>query len=623
MEVILDAEGRPMTSIPKFEDKTDTGEVCITGYQGFAQHSPFIQSYAQKNPENFAQTLLFAPLTANTKFSHFNEWFPVLIKWLKTKNKITREELGNFIAGVGAQRSGKIFAKDGDGSGTHKGKIFAMVADMGAGFKTRLVEEVWNNRDSLYSTSMQLADSGDYEGLMRLFSRLPGIAPIKAGFVVQLLFGRLGCIDTHNTRMYKAVADLVQNTDMPEETKKKWRELKRMIEAGKGWQPSDKQNEKLVDKAVAAYKEVLDFMFNELGMTSETLWNAWVNYVAKLYEGDDDNVYSSEQGLSHAPDDPAMLKAFGGKDWEWLSKKQKKDFLTNIIEPHPASGGVSRVHLMAAIDPDELLDNFPTKIGDKFHVINASLRSDPNAKHALEALSDRIMNQVELDEILGRGERRNKVLAKADEENVKKFEQMKINAKDVLKKYLKSNYKMNDKNAGELIDMYSMILKNNYENSMKNVRSLLMSRATRGGAEKITDDELEGFKMHQYDPSDIPAHYGEKMARGIDPVKEPLLSAVQMAKLIEKLTKEKAALSSQLETAKKNMENIVLNLASEKDAELSKQYLNDKMMIEKSIKSLKKRIENKENELIAARAGHGLDVLNVKTFGGNEEELPE
>lgn len=38
----------------------------------------------------------------------------------------------------------------------------------------------------------------DDAALMRVFMRIPGIGFAKAGFLCQLLYGRVGCLDTHN-----------------------------------------------------------------------------------------------------------------------------------------------------------------------------------------------------------------------------------------------------------------------------------------------------------------------------------------------------------------------------------------------------------------------------------------
>jgi hypothetical protein len=54
------------------------------------------------------------------------------------------------------------------------------------------------------------------------------------------------------------------------------------------------------------------------------------------------------------------------------------------------------------------------------------------------------MNQVELDEILGRGERRNKILAKADEENIKRFESDVMNSLNPVVSFLGIESSIND-----------------------------------------------------------------------------------------------------------------------------------------------------------------------------------
>ena len=62
-------------------------------------------------------------------------------------------------------------------------------------------------KDFMYGQFMAVVNSKKSEAekaatLMRIFLRVPGLGLAKAGFVCQLTVGLVGCIDTHNIRMY-------------------------------------------------------------------------------------------------------------------------------------------------------------------------------------------------------------------------------------------------------------------------------------------------------------------------------------------------------------------------------------------------------------------------------------
>jgi hypothetical protein len=61
---------------------------------------------------------------------------------------------------------------------------------------------------SLYETLNRLTDS---EGL-GIISTIPGIGLAKAGFVMQMLKGTVGCLDTHNLALYKdTIRDIIKS----------------------------------------------------------------------------------------------------------------------------------------------------------------------------------------------------------------------------------------------------------------------------------------------------------------------------------------------------------------------------------------------------------------------------
>lgn len=68
------------------------------------------------------------------------------------------------------------------------------------GYKRTGYRHLLKYADSLYAdTMMYMRDEIE---LMDVWSTVPGLGLAKAGFVVQLVTGRVGCIDSHNAKLY-------------------------------------------------------------------------------------------------------------------------------------------------------------------------------------------------------------------------------------------------------------------------------------------------------------------------------------------------------------------------------------------------------------------------------------
>ena len=75
------------------------------------------------------------------------------------------------------------------------------------GNKKKTYKYLQARKHFMYGQFMAVVNSNKSEGdkaatLMRIFLRVPGLGLAKAGFVCQLTAGLVGCIDTHNIRMY-------------------------------------------------------------------------------------------------------------------------------------------------------------------------------------------------------------------------------------------------------------------------------------------------------------------------------------------------------------------------------------------------------------------------------------
>ena len=331
---------------PKNRTKTnlrdDSGNlVCISGYN---RHNPIIRNFAMQSPENFAQVMLFSPLSANTTFSDLFETFPVLMSWLRNQDKITVEDVSSFILGLQTH------------AGNRKKQISKVIGETKA-WKLNTIVEIWNNRERYYQEARKLNDSDDMVGLLGLLSKIPGVQPVKAGFITQLLFGKMGCLDTHNIDMYRALS------------------------AKMGWGLEDELSDNAVknwgtkgEEGVKAYVDLLKKMDQDLGIGSPELWDLWCDLVGELYsKSRGEEVYNADFGPTLNPDDPSWEKKGGGQIWTKNTSGGRKIKMT-VAGGSPEGMAASKVHLMGAVDPQELIRQFRKgNFGDD-HLINSIAR---------------------------------------------------------------------------------------------------------------------------------------------------------------------------------------------------------------------------------------------------------
>ena len=108
--------------------------------------------------------------------------------------------------------------------------------------------------------------------LLRLYAQtllIPGLAMAKAGFLVQLITGRLGCMDSIWSKVLRATdPELAKQV----KTTFKRRVSKKSIETGDIEQGN-------VLKVAQGYIDLLKVFEDKYSMNSEDLWNAWVDQV--------------------------------------------------------------------------------------------------------------------------------------------------------------------------------------------------------------------------------------------------------------------------------------------------------------------------------------------------------
>jgi hypothetical protein len=121
----------------------------------FATEQPKISTYARRSPENFARVIGLVLTTIRQPI----ERAPLDVADIDAHGLESR-------ALWGCKRKGLTFAYD--------------------------------NACDIYNACEQAYALGDDHGLLYALLRVPGLGLPKAGFVAQLAYGRVGCLDVHN-----------------------------------------------------------------------------------------------------------------------------------------------------------------------------------------------------------------------------------------------------------------------------------------------------------------------------------------------------------------------------------------------------------------------------------------
>ena len=265
--------------VPKFDpdiaakmapfDDPEIAKSCpITPLSGYAKHIQYIKAFAMKSPENFAQVMMFSPLSANVPFPKHWDNFNALMLLLHHvhPHKVTEQELKDLMSSFDDK--------------------YHSLGHTINGFKLRTIAEIWSAKDQLFKELPALAGrAGDRELIARL-CQFTGVQPVKAGFMAQLLFGRAGCIDTHNIDIYSHVfpdmaAELgYTGTDEKgyEKDNSKWNVNRAQLMKGK------------IPKGIDDYVGTLNKLQGR-GIGTEQMWDIWVDFVENFYR------YISEHGM--------------------------------------------------------------------------------------------------------------------------------------------------------------------------------------------------------------------------------------------------------------------------------------------------------------------------------------
>ena len=176
-------------------------------------HNPMVRQFSQQSARNLELTIAFVFSTIREKTDRLPRY---MIEYRK-RGKNSSWIWGNKIAGV---------------------------------------KYIKKHREQLYTDMMKIirAKKKDMDlDLMMLFIKVPGLGLPKAGFVVQLVAGKAGCMDIHNIRKY----------------------LKGMPPS---WMSTCGNSESTIRTKAIKYLSLT----KKIG-GSKTMWNNWCTHISILY----------------------------------------------------------------------------------------------------------------------------------------------------------------------------------------------------------------------------------------------------------------------------------------------------------------------------------------------------
>ncbi len=320
---------------------------AVTPISAYDKEIRALQIYAGESADHFAQVLLFSPLSANVNFAKHWDNFPVVMTVLVT-------EFPDKIKPKRASDKGKTPVEIlQDRLAWFDQTKYGLGATV-AGWKYNTIVHVWNNRHELKAKMDSIHKSGGSDAdLIMAMQEIPGVAPVKAGFIAQLIYGRAGCIDTHNIDIYsRAFPDL--KGELRDDLWQKNRGKKGEDDGG-GIEDSSATR-----KAVDRYAGTLGKL-KERGIGTRELWDVWVDFVGHMYKAilDGGKGLYAEIGPALNPKDPKYADLITTVPKERIlatGKKQQGDKVgVDTITGSNSGGGASMTHDLPAHHPHEML----------------------------------------------------------------------------------------------------------------------------------------------------------------------------------------------------------------------------------------------------------------------------
>tara|TARA_R110000824_G_scaffold270827_1_gene459273 strand:- start:163 stop:1131 length:969 start_codon:yes stop_codon:yes gene_type:complete len=212
------------------------------------------------------------------------------------------------------------------------------------GFRKNAIDYIWRNRERLYSSMMSdinkynNAKSGTIEKEEAMFSiylkflTVPGLGLPKAAFASQLIIGRLGCIDSINLNIYKGLDPEGKLIKTDKDGKVGFKTAGKKLDTSSNLYRITKGGVELAQKYVEFLKQIADMNSTTEANISKSLWDTWVEIVAKKINLDGDLEVVMPGGKRFKiPNDYSKKASKGDSDHagkfrdKWMGKITGKD----------------------------------------------------------------------------------------------------------------------------------------------------------------------------------------------------------------------------------------------------------------------------------------------------------
>lgn len=151
---------------------------------GFCEYNPQINKFAFESPDKMFIVVAFVMFTMQTSWYNVVEQFPEFIKWF-FENALKNKKI---ISNINPPGTGHMIMSPKKNVG-------------GPSDKLSYVFEAWTNRKKIYDKLGEYRND-PVEMYIWILENIKGLGMPKAGFLVQLITGRLGCVDSINSKIY-------------------------------------------------------------------------------------------------------------------------------------------------------------------------------------------------------------------------------------------------------------------------------------------------------------------------------------------------------------------------------------------------------------------------------------
>jgi poly(A) polymerase/tRNA nucleotidyltransferase (CCA-adding enzyme) len=156
---------------------------------GYCEYNPLINKFAMENSDNLAMVFAFVFYTIQTDWNMVVDNFPHFIKWFYTE---------------AVKKKGNKLVVDRSAKPPGMGHMMTSPSKKYNGLASERLQnlyEVYDNRHKIYENFVKKIDN-PRELFIYILKNIKGLAAVKAGFVVQLVTGRIGCMDSINSKVY-------------------------------------------------------------------------------------------------------------------------------------------------------------------------------------------------------------------------------------------------------------------------------------------------------------------------------------------------------------------------------------------------------------------------------------